>query len=176
MTALTDFYEPLRVVLGDRFGTATTDATLASALRITLNKGGVPGQSLYLDRFQITPGITAPSDYASLLFKSAFTIILPDAAACGYSTRAWSERFGDAGDLLAWIRQEIIEAEGDGAYFATWQDFGGFMRGFGSRQDFWESVVSTKVNAPFRAVEFSASGVVTATDQPVQPTNPTVTL
>jgi hypothetical protein len=173
-TPLSSFLEPLRICLGDRFGASQTDDNLTAALRHTLNLGRVTGHTLAADRVSVTPELTTAKAYGQLLFRTTLSIAFPDHAATGYGTRAWNERFGDAAAFIAHLQNEL--ADMDEGWFASWQDLGGFVRGHTSRDDFWQSVVSARVQAPFRDVVFTASGTEVSQGAQTGTSNPAVVL
>jgi hypothetical protein len=131
MSAFSDFYMTIRLMLGDLDPNQLfqyQDATLAGAIRAVFLMGrGPTGFTLDGDRnttTNITPDIPTGNEFAIISLEAALLLVGGDVGANSYRTRALSvSESGDRKrDLLTKIRTEIYAiAGGDG--FATQQSF-----------------------------------------------------
>lgn len=167
LNALTEY---VRVLLGERFF-GKADATLLTAMRLVLNSGLVPGQSLTADLASATPGLATPRDFTLLVGHAAKLLITPDSASSGQRMRAFSEQHGDGRHILEELETLLAAAENGGSARAmqSWQDYGGFLRGFGSLEDFWQKVTRVESTVPWAVVSLSAGGVSVATGADAAP-------
>ncbi|GEM_PF-4820416 len=130
---ITDFYDPIRSILGDREVHGMwnySDTTLASAVK-TLFKVGRAPQGYVLDGVggTITPDVQAGNDYALICYDAALLLIGGEDGAIAYRTRVISVH--DQGhrkrDLLSELRQLIYEIRDGAAIFTSTQSFIAFL-------------------------------------------------
>lgn len=151
-TLISDFYEPIRFILGDRDSTVRLydDSAISAGVRSSIKMNYLPGFTLTGDLLSVTPDVSDPNDYALLVLKIARSFVAPNPSRYSYKTRAISESFGDYKQFIAMLDESLHELE-NGVMFAGWQMFKGWWEGM-----FGVSLVSvlTQVNvkAPWRTL------------------------
>jgi len=166
--ALTDWYEPMRVLLQDRDPGARLfeNATLRDAVRMVVASARIPGLSLTGDRLALElAGETlaiGTTKYALILLLAVkyMTAYTPDSYS--YRTRALSEKFGSIASFNAMLDDEIYFLEGNGAMAGAWQRFAGWYEAH-TGLNFWKQQTEVTVEgAPFRTVNFTETGASTS--------------
>lgn len=163
-TAITDFYDALRVVLGDRDEEFPQyeDASLLKGVRAVAQMGRVKGFGLTTDRNSIYPDVTDPNVFALFIYHAALMFVASSPDRYSYKTRAIGESFGGYGDFIANIQQSLYELE-NGTYFTSYSQLGTWMKGmFG--KNLWEVMTEVKVEAPWQTVNLSLRGATVATE------------
>ncbi len=124
MSAISSFYEPIRVLIGDNDPDIQLreDSQLAAAVRTVLNLGKVVSADeattyAVSGTTAVTPDLTAASDavaYAKLVFRAA-QLFVTDMTPIAWRTRAFSESIGENREKVFHIMEEIWRLEnGDG--------------------------------------------------------------
>lgn len=152
-TPLSEFYEPVRALLGDfnREVRRHEDSAIASVLRMLVRGGRLTGYALAVDRLSISPEVLAPDAWITLAYRAAITFILPESGSYSYRMRAVSESFGDRKHVLVALEQQLREVENGGAdvVFGSWQSLSGWLAGqVPSRRDLWRQLVEVKAGQP----------------------------
>lgn len=133
-TPLTDTYEMIRAILGDFHPTYQryTDSAIASVARTVVKLGEVPGYTLAPDNISIMPTLATARDLAILVYKAAYRLLLPNAAAYAYDTRALKERFGEQRLFVLALQEAIYataESGEDGVVFGSFQSLYAWVNG-----------------------------------------------
>ena len=156
MTALSEFYEPLRLILGDRDPAGVyeyTDVMLDGAVRSVFRLGRAPTR-YSLTGANISPTLPDGNDYAQITYESALLLVGGEET-INYRTRAISvTRAGDRKrDLLLELRHRLHQIEeGDG--FSTYQNFLIWARSASSAAE----MVEVQTHGPLATVDVMASG------------------
>jgi hypothetical protein len=166
-TPLSDFYEPLRYLLGDYDADVRvyTDSALAGALRSVVYLNGLPGYSVTLDRASVTPSVANVDGnaYALLVYKTAQLFAVREGDSYEYRTRALQERFGGAKELIWHLSETIYKLE-HGGMFAGWQQFTGWWEGmFGL--NLTALLTAVEVDAPASTLHISTSGTTVDSEE-----------
>jgi len=129
MSALSEFHDPLRVILGDRDASVQVydNTALSNAIKLVINMGKLEGYSM-ADANNITPAVKLGVDYALLCYETAILFAQNQPSAYRYRTRAFSEAFGNYDEFLNRIEEEIHKLR-NGEPFLGWQTWAGFIRG-----------------------------------------------
>lgn len=143
MTPFTAFYEPLRLLLGDRQSNGAwnyEDATLASALRTVFATGRQPAAYRLVDdagvavtpanlgdATQVSPAVALGGDFARIAHVTAKALILGEDGQISVNTRSVSVRDGGERkrDLLIHLELAIRDDQIDDLFdtvqrFAQW--------------------------------------------------------
>lgn len=159
MTAITEFYDALRVVLGDMDGEFPEfeDSALLMGVRATVRMGRIRGYQLSGDRMGITPDVSNPNVFALVVYHTARTFRASEPDRYSYGTRAIGETFGGYREFLFNLEQNIQELE-NGTFFGSYTHLGSWMKGmFGV--NLWEAMTEVTVQAPFGTVNVSRAGI-----------------
>lgn len=159
VSLLSDFYEPVRAMLGDFKRVRYTDGAIASTLRTMLRMGKVPGYTLTADTRGVMPAIgnNDVRAFALLVYHAVKAILLPNVAGYAYRTRAMSERFDEQKHFLFELQTALYELE-FGEMFASYQSFYSWVNGVAG-VDVWAMLTEMKVNAPVATVTLNSSGL-----------------
>ena len=135
MTPLTDFFEVIRLLLGDTeiYGCyAYPDADCAASVRQVFRMGQGPCGYLLNDaRDSVTPSIPDGDKYAIVAYSAALLLVGGEEGAQSFRTRSLgtSQRGDRQRDLLQEFRQKIYEIEtGGGLVFNTYQNLLGALQ------------------------------------------------
>lgn len=160
ITLISDTFEGLRVILGDRSAQFRkyNDDTLSATVRTVLRMGGLQGYRVAPNQRGITPAIVKPRDFGILLYKAAKLIVLPDAGEYAYKTRAISERFGDQKIFVFELQNQLYDLENDGGVFRTWQSFYGWVNSL-TGMNVWSLMTDMKQRAPVATVIIGRAGI-----------------
>jgi len=156
MTTINEFYEPLRLILGDLDPTGMyqyTDVMLAGAVRTIFRLGRAPGGYTFSNE-GITPDLPNGNDYALIAYEAA-KLLLGGEETINYRTRALSvTTSGDRKrDLLSDLRIKIHEIlQGDG--FTSYQNFLMWARSASEAAE----LVEAQVDAPLATANITGSG------------------
>ena len=144
-TAFSDFYSPLRVILGDLdpYGVFQyQDATLDGAVRTVFLLGRNPDGYLLSgdDRntaSEIDPEIPVGDPFARITYEAALLLVGGSEGAYSYRTRALSRSSsGEAKrDLLVELRLKIYEIVAGNEQFASVQSFVTWLQSYNSIQE-----------------------------------------
>ena len=120
---LSDLFDDVRALTGDFDRQLYEDSAIANVMRMKLRLGVVRQDcrrwTVGPDGQTISPAIldTDTHAYGVLIYHTALTLVAPNIAAYSYRTRAASERFGEARDFLAEMKNALYELEnGDGVW------------------------------------------------------------
>jgi hypothetical protein len=158
---LVSFVGDIRPLLGDRFG-GRTDADIIAVLRAVINTGQVPGVALTDDRLSLSPDIVTAQNWTRLVFNAVLMIAFPDSASNSWRIRAGGESYGPAGDFIQWVEERLSRNEGSLLAGVTWQDLGGFLRGYDGCEGLAERLTRFETAGPWRTVRLSQSGVTSS--------------
>ncbi len=123
-TAITEFYDTLRLLLGDRSSTVIQypDSTLATAVRSAIRMGKAPGYTLSADLSYVLPQVTDPNVFALIVYHCCKLFVGNTPDRYSYRTRAISESFGSASGFLLTIDMELWKLENN-CLFAGWTSY-----------------------------------------------------
>ena len=135
MTPLTEFFEVIRLLLGDTeiYGAyAYPDADCAASVRQVFRLGqGPSGYVLDDSRLNVVPSIPDGDKYALVAYTAALLLVGGEEGTQSFRTRSLgtSQRGDRKRDLLQEFRQKIYEIEtGGGLVFATYQNLLGALQ------------------------------------------------
>jgi hypothetical protein len=115
MTAISEFYDPVRFILGDHDPACPDmeDAAIARGIKFIVRGGEVPGYAVAGD--SITPDVTVARDYRliTLLTARAFRASEPDSKAMRVRPHAWTK--GGYKTFLTMLDLAIAETRNGGA-------------------------------------------------------------
>lgn len=130
MSALSDFYGPMRVLLqdNDTQQQENTDAMLLAGFQTSYLMGLWPAGYVLVGT-TITPDVPIGKTFAIILLETVMAYMVGDQGAYSWSTRAMSET--DHGerkrDILAYARQKIYDLRDGDACFSSRQAFVVFL-------------------------------------------------
>ena len=129
-TAISDLYNALRHLLGDRDSTVQLyqDSSLLIAVQTMVQMGKVSAFELSTDHLSITPAITTPNDLALLLYHTVLSFVASEPDSQSYRTRAVSETTGANREFIWQLTSSIHELQ-SGTMFDSWQSFGAWIQG-----------------------------------------------
>jgi len=155
MTPITDFYDPVRFLLGDHDDTARLyeDSAIARGVRTCIKGGLIPKYAISAD--QITPDVATPNDYLLIAAHCARLFQSANPEHYSYRTRAIAETIGGGGlfgrghdfDLA-----QLIYRLENGDMFDGWQSFASWLQGYSGVSDQWLHLVRLKLTMPFQTV------------------------
>lgn len=123
-TPVSDFYDPVRFLLGDHDDAVRLypDAAIARGVRVLLRGGQVEGFTVSSDQQTVEPMIQDPNIYLLLAAKVArrFVGALPENQ--GAATRAFRENIGHFRTLCGDLDEQIYKLE-NGTMFSGWRSF-----------------------------------------------------
>jgi hypothetical protein len=157
---IVETYPAVRAILGDldpqfqRY----QDAAIANVVR-TMVRVGKLGSTYALtpDNRGITPAIAVPTDYAILIYSSAKTILMPNAAAYSYRQRAMGESFGAQRDFVFDLECALHDAQ-NGEVFHTMQSFYGWVNAL-TGLNIWSLLTDMSTRAPVATVTIGRAGI-----------------
>lgn len=138
MSALSDFYEPMRVLLGDNDPqqNENSDAQLSAALRTSFVLQAWP-KGYTVSGEAVTPDLPLGLDFATVLMETVIAMTVGGDGAYSFVTRALSET--DHGekkrDILQYARQKLYELRDGDAAFSSRQTFVAFLNTIGGLGD-----------------------------------------
>lgn len=159
MTAIADFYETIRFLLGDHDATVQQypDGVLLKAVRSTIRLQQIPGYAVAPDQVNLTPEVTDANHWALIAYHTVKAFVDNNPDKYSYKTRAMSESFGSWRDFLDELKTNIYRLE-NGTMFSTWQSYYTWLSGIsGLPLDLVLTRLS--VRAPFYDVSVAVSGV-----------------
>lgn len=130
MSALTDFHEPMRILLGDHDPQQFEfeDAMLDAMLRCAYHIGAWPA-GYVLTGHLIAPEVKVGTDYCQILMESLLAGVVGQQGAYSFKTRAISET--DHGerkrDILQYARLKLYELRDGSAVFSSRQSLIAFL-------------------------------------------------
>ncbi len=164
MTAISEFYDPVRFILGDHDpgNPDVEDAAISRGIKFIVRGGEVPGYTISGDN--ITPEVTVARDYRliTLLTARAFRASEPDSKSMRVRPHAWSK--GGYRTFLRMLDLAIAEARGGGpsaSKFCGWSNFLSWLEGQSGISNTWMHLTRMKLEAPFTEVTLSTGGVST---------------
>lgn len=160
-TAITDFYETIRFVMGDNDASVQVypDSVLLKAVRSVIKLNKVPDYAVTEDGLSLTPAVSDANDFALVVFHVCRAFVAGNPDRYSYRTRAIGESFGSWKDFLATLEMDIHKLE-NGTMFSGWQSYYSFMAGI-SGLPVQDILTRFKVNAPFQSATLSQDGFST---------------
>lgn len=157
-TAISDYLETLRVLLGDHDATVRQypDEVLAAAVRTCIRLNRLPGYTLASD-LEITPALTDPNDWALVAYHTVKLFVANNPDRYSYKTRAMSETFGSWRVFLDELDRNIYKLK-NGKMFSSWQTYYTWLNGaVGLPLDY--VLTNLTVRAPYLRVGLAADGL-----------------
>ena len=126
MSAFAEFYESIRLLLGDQDADARLfeDTQLDAALRMGVRLLGALGYGYTLvlpGRTEITPDVNDPNDWMLLCYRACFAFTPSLCEATSFRTRAFTETRGGRKELLWVLETELYRLE-NRSLFSSWTD------------------------------------------------------
>lgn len=123
-TEISEFYEPIRSVMGDRSVDAPlySDAALAAAVRSAIRMNKLRDYTLTANREGITPTIDDPNRFAELVLKICLQFAAGNPDRYSYRRRPISESFGSWKEFIGYLHGELHALENNGVMFSSWQE------------------------------------------------------
>lgn len=129
-TLITDFFEPLRALLGDlEQPQRYEDSNLAATCRTVVALNALPGYTLSVDRLSVTPGITDANLWALVPVKAAVMYVAGRPSSFSYRRRAMSESFGNFDSLFQELKFMEHKLENGEECFLGWQSLYNWLEG-----------------------------------------------
>jgi len=164
-SALTDFCEPVRAVMGDfRPPYKYEDGALTSVVRSVVRMGLLPnsGFGITADGLKLTPPLNRPSDLALLTYQSARVLLRPNIGGFSWRSRALSVRKGDQRDFLRELENAIYYLANP-TQLTTFQSYYAWVNSLAGI-NVWGLMSEMKVGGPVATVNLGVSGMtVTST-------------
>jgi hypothetical protein len=140
MTPLSEFYEYMRVTLGDLCAEARQieDSQLAAAVRGAVARVRVVGLACELtpDRNGITPDVADPNDWMLVCYHACLPFAWNLAEGGSFRTRALAESRQGKKELLWALENEIHRLE-NRTMFGSWQDLASYAAGMTGCEAWW---------------------------------------
>lgn len=129
-TAITQFYRPLRILLGDADPVVKRfpNEVLGDGVRTAVQLNKLPTYALSVDELSIDPEITNPNKFALLTYHTARLFVSPVPEKYSFRTRAFGESFGSVRHHLQTLELEIHRLE-NGTMFSAWQNYFTWLSG-----------------------------------------------
>jgi hypothetical protein len=169
-TAITDFYDFMRVMLQDHDAGARLyeDATLRNAVRGVVGLMRVPGLKLSPDQLSVyvtgktlePGGDNGGREWALVGLYGVLALVSGTPSEYSYRTRAIAEKFGSIASFTDYLTTEIYFLEENGAMVGGWQQFAGWFEAHAG-VDFWKLHTKVTVDGPFQQVTYTANGAST---------------
>lgn len=159
-TLISEFYDPVRGVLGDHndANRLYQDTAIARAVKTVARLNLLPGYTVSVDGLNLEPTVAAPVDFARVILYTARAFISGAPGAMSFRTRGFSgSQSSRAGEQGADLNLMIHQLE-NGAMFNGWQSLAQWFEGFAGRNRVWGNLVRVKVQAPFETVTISDGG------------------
>lgn len=168
ITLVSDTYDCVRAILGDHDDQFRKyeDQSIARVVRAILLCGQLPihGSTvgyygLTPNRLGITPAVTIPVDFGSLIYQAAKRLFMPDSAEYSYRTRAMSEKFGEQKSFIQDLENAIYDLRnGSAGVFLTFQSFYGWVNAL-SGVNVWSAMTDMTTRAPVANVIIGRGGI-----------------
>ena len=157
-SALTDFCDPIRAVMGDfRAPFQYEDSAIASVVRSVVNMGQVPGYAVTGNGLAVTPSVTDPLGLLLVVHKSCRTLLRPNLKAFQWRTRAMSTRQGEQRDFLRELENLIYYAEA-GSGMSSFQSYYAWVNSL-QGINVWGLLTEMKVSGPVATVTIGTVGL-----------------
>jgi hypothetical protein len=144
MTPLSEFYDYMRLTLGDLYAEARLieDSQLAVAVRGAVARVQIAGLNYALtpDRNEIAPEVTEPNDWMLLCCHGCLPFARNLAEGGSFRTRALAESRQGKKELLWALENEIHRLE-NRTMFGSWQDLAGYAAGMTGSEVWWRLAV-----------------------------------
>lgn len=152
MTAISEFYEPVRAFLGDHGPDIYMyeEDAIARTVRAVVRTGLAGDFALTSDNASITPAVEVNA-FLLICLKTARMFVAPNPSRQSGRTRAYSESIGDFKDFMLHLEMQIHDLE-NGTMFASWQSFASFVEGFGGVAQPWRHLAQLKTVTPGVAI------------------------
>lgn len=159
MTAISDFYDTLRWLLGDYDSTYQrySDALLARAIQSTVRLNKLPDFALDTNPAYINPEITDPNDWALLAYHCVKGFVDSRPSLRTLRTRAQSMAVGHYERFLDELKTNIYRLE-NGDMFSGWQNYYTWLAGM-SGLPLGVVMAQLNVSAPWYSVGISTDGI-----------------
>jgi hypothetical protein len=161
-SALTDFCEPIRAIMGDfRTPYKYEDSALASVVRSVVRMGKVPGYAISSDGLSITPALTQPCSLAMVSYQSALMLLGPNIGGFQWASRALKIRRGDQTFFLRELQNMVYYLENPAAItsFQTYYAWVNSIVGI----NVWGLLTEMKVQGPVATVTLGTGGMDVST-------------
>lgn len=158
-TPVSDFYDPVRFLLGDHDDTdrLTQDTAIARGVRTLIKGADISGYTLDGAGNNLSPNVTA-SDYMRIAAKVALRYVGSFPERQSAATRGWRESIGSFKGLKIDLEELIYKIE-SGGMFEGWQSLATWLEGFSGVRESWLHLVRLKVDAPFNTVTLTSDGI-----------------
>ena len=159
VSQISDFYETLRYLLGDRDATIQLypDAVLLGGVRSCIRLNQIPALSVGVDNVSLTPEITDPNQFALVAYHTVKGFVDSHPDRYSYKTRAMGESFGSWRTFLDELKSNIHRLE-SGEMFAGWYNYYTWLAGV-SGLPLGLVLTELSVRAPFHRVGISVDGI-----------------
>jgi hypothetical protein len=163
VTAISEFYDPVRFILGDHDPACpdVEDAAIARGIKFIVRSGEVPSYAVAGD--SITPDVAAARDYRliTLLTARAFRASEPDSKAMRVRQHAWSK--GGYKTFLTMLDLAIAETRNGGSTgskFCGWSNFLSWLEAQSGVHNIWMQLTRLKLETPLAQVTVSTGGTI----------------
>jgi hypothetical protein len=158
-SALVDFYEPVRAVMGDfRRPFKFEDASLASVVRSMVRTGKIgPRYTISPDALSVQPAVIRVQDLAALTYWSARTLLGPQLRGESWATRGLKARRNDQRDFLFEMENILYDIENP-TQMASFQSYYSWVNSLAGI-NVWGLMTEMKVEGPVATAIIGTGGI-----------------
>jgi hypothetical protein len=163
MTALSDFYEPVRFLTGDDLtNPSKSDAAIAAGLRTIVQMGLVPGYTLDGPKENLVPSIASANDWGLVAAQCALRFISAEPDKWSRRGRPYAESSEKSMTLYADLQEIVHTSQSGGMFFAGWQSLHSWLTGVAglTGRDVGFMLTRLNVDVPIGTVTVTAGGLV----------------
>lgn len=158
LTWISDFYDPIRAVMGDfRAPLKYEDASLASVVRTVVRCGHVPGYTVSADGRRLAPAMTEATPLALVTYWSARTLLRPNVREEAWGSRALKVRRGNQRDFLQELEVLLYHTENPTG-LVSFQSYYAWVNALAG-VNVWGLMTEMKVNAPVATAIIGTGGI-----------------
>jgi len=158
-SALVDFYEPVRAIMGDfRRPFKFEDAALAGVLRTMVRTGKIgPRYMISPDALSVLPAVTRVKDFAGLTYWSARTLLGPQLRGESWATRGLKVRRNDQRDFLFELENILYDIENP-CQLVSFQSYYSWVNSLAGI-NVWGLMTEMKVEGPVATAIIGTGGI-----------------
>jgi hypothetical protein len=158
-SALSDFYEPVRAIMGDfRHPFMFEDSSLASVVRTMVRAGKLgPMYTISSDASSIVPSVTRVGDFAALTYWSARTLLGPKLRGESWASRGLKVRRNDQRDFLFELENILYDIQ-HGHQITSFQSYYAWVNSLAGI-NVWGLLTEMKIEGPVATAIIGTGGI-----------------
>ena len=157
-SALTDFCEPVRAIMGDfRTPFMFEGAAVTGVVRTVVRCGHLPGFAVTADALGLAPAVTDPAAMALLVYHSARTLLRPNVRGESWGARALKVRRNDQKEFLRELENLVYYAENP-TQFSSFQSYYAWVNSLAGI-NVWGLMTQMKVQGPVATAIIGTAGI-----------------